>query len=126
MLDPHESPEISRDRAGRFLAGNGGGGRQKGSRNKLSEAFVTDLFDDWQVHGRDTIRKVREEKPEIYLRVAASLIPREFKVEAEVVADAPVVSDRRLAMAILHIIQQADVPDVLDQLLATKAIAPPT
>jgi hypothetical protein len=30
-------------KTGRFLAGNSGGGRKPGSRNKLSESFIADV-----------------------------------------------------------------------------------
>jgi hypothetical protein len=33
------------------LAGNNGGGRQKGSRNKLGEAFIADVYAKWQARG---------------------------------------------------------------------------
>jgi hypothetical protein len=37
------------DEKGRFLTGNSGGGRPKGSRNQLGEAFVADLYADRQM-----------------------------------------------------------------------------
>ena len=58
-------------------------GRPKGSRNKLSEAFVTDLFETWQTHGRKAIERVVNETPAAYLKVVASLVPRELKVTSE-------------------------------------------
>lgn len=52
-------------------------GRPKGSRNKLGEAFIQALHDDFQEHGVDTIAKVREQKPDQYLKVVAAVIPQE-------------------------------------------------
>lgn len=70
------------ERTGRFLSGNiGGPGRPKGSRNKLGEAFIDDLYADWLEHGAATIRQVREERPQDYLKVAAGLLPKELKIE---------------------------------------------
>ena len=43
-------------------------GRPKGSRNKLGEAFIADMFADWVEHGVDAIRRVREERPQDYLK----------------------------------------------------------
>lgn len=64
-------------------------GRQKGVRNKLSEAFITDVLQDWQKGGTEAIVKCREEDPAAYLRVVASLIPKEFKLtEGESALDA--------------------------------------
>lgn len=55
-------------------------GRPKGSRNAFNEAFIKDFFKDWQEHGSSVIVQVREEKPSDYLRIAASLVPRDFKI----------------------------------------------
>ena len=38
-------------------------GRPKGARNKLSEALLTEVLADWEAHGADIIRRVREEEP---------------------------------------------------------------
>jgi len=65
---------------GRFVTGNSGGGRPKGSRNKLGEAFIEALHDDFQVHGVEAIQTVRERKPEQYLRVIASIMPKDINL----------------------------------------------
>ena len=57
-------------------------GRPKGSRNKLSEEFVNELYADWCQHGSEVLKTVRETRPEVYVKVVASLLPR--KVEAEI------------------------------------------
>lgn len=59
----------------RFKPGNPG--RPKGSRNKLGEAFIEALHDDFKEHGAKTIEAVRIEKPDQYLKVVASIIPQE-------------------------------------------------
>ena len=56
-------------------------GRPKGSRNKLGEAFLAALHDDFERDGVEAIRATREEHPEQYVRVIASLLPKEFKIE---------------------------------------------
>ena len=55
-------------------------GRAPGSRNKLGEAFIEALYADFQEHGVETIAKVREEKPDQYLKVVASLMPRDLNI----------------------------------------------
>lgn len=55
-------------------------GRPKGSRNKLGEAFIADLYASWQEHGPETIEQVRTEKPDAYLKVVASILPKELNV----------------------------------------------
>lgn len=57
-------------------------GRPKGARNRLGEAFIEALHNDFQEHGVATIAKVREEKPDQYVKVVASLLPKEIKIEA--------------------------------------------
>lgn len=77
-----EQPSPTQDpETGRFVAGNGGnGGRPKGSRNKLGEAFLQDMHADWELHGKEAIEKVRTEKPDAYLKVVASILPRDLNV----------------------------------------------
>lgn len=54
-------------------------GRPKGSRNKLGEAFLKEMLEDFEEHGRDVIAVVRAEKPDQYLKVVASILPREIE-----------------------------------------------
>jgi len=56
-------------------------GRPKGSRNKLGEAFVSALHDDFLNHGPEVITRVRQENPAQYLKVIAAVIPKEFHVK---------------------------------------------
>jgi len=59
----------------------GNPGRPKGSRNKLGEAFVQALHADFEEHGVAVIQEVRKDKPHEYLKVVASLLPKELKIE---------------------------------------------
>ena len=53
-----------RNALGRFVRGNSGGpGRPKGSRNRLGEEFLSDLYADWMEHGASVIAEVRERNP---------------------------------------------------------------
>lgn len=77
-----ETPKPEKGEGGRFVPGNNGGpGRPKGARNKLGEAFVEALHRDFEEHGAVAIQKTRDEKPDQYLKVIASLLPKEFKIE---------------------------------------------
>ena len=55
-------------------------GRPKGSRNKLGEAFVQALQDDFEENGVEAIVTVRSEKPEQYLKVIASILPKDLNI----------------------------------------------
>jgi len=68
-----------RDDKGRFGPGNPG--KPKGSRHALGEAFIKALHDDFAVNGVAVIEAVRTEKPDQYMKVVASLLPKEFKIE---------------------------------------------
>jgi hypothetical protein len=63
----------------RFEPGNPG--RPKGSRNKLGEAFIEALHDDFNTKGVEAIETMRATDPGGYVRVIAGLLPKEFKIE---------------------------------------------
>lgn len=79
----NEQQKPAQDEKGRFVSGNIGGGRPKGSRNKLGEAFISALHDDFAEHGVAAIQAVRTERPHEYLKVVASILPKELKISSE-------------------------------------------
>ena len=65
-----------------FKVGNPGGpGRPLGSRNKLSEYFLHELADHFEQHGKEAIERVCQDSPAEYLRIIASLVPKELAME---------------------------------------------
>jgi hypothetical protein len=82
--DPsNTSDDMSRDSKGRFLAGNSGnGGRRKGARSKLGEAFLEALATDFAEHGDATIRLARMRDPLGYLKLISAALPREVTLKA--------------------------------------------
>jgi hypothetical protein len=58
-------------------------GRPKGSRNKLSEDFVAALYNDFQEHGSAAIAACRAEKPDVYVRVIANLLPKDMTIKVQ-------------------------------------------
>lgn len=56
-------------------------GRPKGARNALSEAFIKDILEDWKVAGPSAIQACRLDNPGVYLKVVASLVPKELSVK---------------------------------------------
>lgn len=69
--------------AGQFKPGQSGNpkGRAKGTRHKLGEAFIEAMHEDFEKHGKSVIAQVREEKPDQYLKVIASILPKELNVK---------------------------------------------
>ena len=55
-------------------------GRPKGARNALGEAFIEAMHEDFKEHGAAAIVKVRDEKPDQYLKVIASILPKDLNV----------------------------------------------
>jgi hypothetical protein len=73
--------DVLRDNA--FKPGQSGNptGRPRGSRNKLGEAFIEALHDDFNEHGVAAIQTMRAEDPSGYVRVIAGILPKEVKIE---------------------------------------------
>lgn len=53
-------------------------GRPKGARSKLGEAFLVEMLADFEQNGKAAIQTVRTEKPDQYLKVVASILPKEL------------------------------------------------
>lgn len=55
-------------------------GRPVGSRQKLSEDFITALSADFEANGVATLQKMRTDKPDAYIRVVADLVPKDINL----------------------------------------------
>src|SRR5689334_10612506 len=66
----------------KFDGSRPGPGRPKGSRNKLSEAFLRDFCEAWEERGKAALEAVATTDPSTFIKVAAQLLPA--KIEAEV------------------------------------------
>jgi hypothetical protein len=60
-------------------------GRPQGSRNKLSEEFLADLHAAWQLFGRPALMTTALTEPSVFVRVVASLMPKELEATKTVV-----------------------------------------
>jgi hypothetical protein len=76
-------PLAPRDVNGRFLTGNSGGGRPKGSRNRLTDTFLSAIADDFAANGSNAIEQLRNSDPFGYLRLIGALIPRQLILQRE-------------------------------------------
>ena len=75
-------------------------GRKKGSRNKVTEEFLRVLAADFKKHGKSVIERVREESPDVYLRLVAQLVSKDIDVKysgdvtVQIVRYADIASDK--------------------------------
>ena len=64
-----------------FKAGQSGGpGRPKGSKNKITKAYLKALTDDFIEHGQAVLERIRSESPDVYMRLVAQLVPKDIDV----------------------------------------------
>lgn len=75
-------------------------GRTKGARSKLAEAFLADMYADWEANGVVAIAAVRESRPSDYLKVVASILPKQLEVKESTMDE---INDDELALAIAAI-----------------------
>lgn len=107
LTESQDKPKPQQGTNGRFLPGNNGGvGRPKGSRNKLGDDFLKALASDFEEHGTAVIAKVRETKPEVYLRVVADLLPKNVKVDGRVGLSADDLSDDERRARIVELLER--------------------
>jgi hypothetical protein len=89
-----ETTQNDRDeRTGRFVAGNSGnGGRRRGARSKLGEAYLEDLRDAWNELGAQALRQCAEQEPGTFCKIIASLLPK--TIDLNIAVDATAFADR--------------------------------
>ena len=88
-----------------FKPGHSGGGRKKGAKNKLSEAFLKALSDDFDENGAAAIKSMRVEKPNEYVKVIASLVPKDFNLN---LTDSEEMTDDEARSRIVEITRQLE------------------
>jgi hypothetical protein len=59
-------------------------GRPKGSKNKISEKFLVNLYENWDRQGVIALDKAAENEPMQYVKMVASLVPRELMKETSI------------------------------------------
>lgn len=57
------------------------GGKPVGSRNALQGDFMRALAEDFAAHGVQAIKKTREDSPAQYVKIVASLMPKELEIK---------------------------------------------
>jgi hypothetical protein len=70
---------------GQFIKGyKGGPGRKPGSRNALSESFLSDLSSAWEKHGAAALDMCAITDPSAFIKVVASLLPRDVNLDIDI------------------------------------------
>jgi len=74
-----------------FEKGNPGGpGRPKGSRNKLTEDFISDVYAHWQDTGKEAVIQMQQEDNTQFVRMVASLLPKDHNIKLDDFDDLPI------------------------------------
>lgn len=89
MSDEYEGAATATSGSGKriigkpFQPGQSGNpkGRAVGTRQKLGEAFLTDMLESWQSSGKAAITAVLADRPQDYLKVIAAILPKEIKID---------------------------------------------
>ena len=71
-------------------------GRRKGTPNAFSKAFLKSVSAKWKEHGDAVLEEVRHSQPGLWLRVCASLIPKEVLVVTHSTTPAAQLSEQEL------------------------------
>lgn len=75
-------------------------GRPKGARSKLAEKFWKDYAAAWEAHGQAALMHVAANDPSTFVRVAASLMPKETEVTLRNVTAKELRDDELAAIAV--------------------------
>jgi hypothetical protein len=55
-------------------------GRPKGSRDAITEQFLSDVLKEWEGHGAVAISDMREKNPGDFVKMVASLLPKDVNL----------------------------------------------
>jgi len=79
------------------------GGRAKGTRNLISEAFLTDLLAEWKESGAAALKVMAKTDQSNFVKVTAALLPKELDISDSRLSE---MSDSELDEAIEYIKRQ--------------------
>ena len=57
------------------------GGRKRGTRNKLTDAWIKDLYEVYQDVGKEKLKQAMEERSDVVMKHIAALVPKDVDVK---------------------------------------------
>ena len=86
---PASTEIVQKKKSTLFQPGQSGNpkGRKPGSKQKLADSFVDDMYSAWKVRGRAAIETVIDERPHEFIKAVASLMPKEINIRTEIVQE---------------------------------------
>ena len=104
-----EGKQEGRDpETGQFVAGWKGGGRKKGSKDKLNQQVIGTMEKLWAQRGDEIMEHLADTKPEVLAGLIARLIPQSLAEEAIQGKDSDEISDKNQEVRITLINQVKD------------------
>ena len=93
---------------GQFVAGWKGGGRKKGSKDKLNQQVIATMERLWSQRGEEIMDHLADTKPEVLAGLIARLIPQSLAEEAIQGVDSNEISDKNQEVTIRLVQQVSD------------------
>lgn len=93
---------------GQFIKGWKGGGRKKGSKDKLNQQVIATMEKLWAQRGEEIMDHLADTKPEVLAGLIARLIPQSLAEEAIQGKDSDEITDKNQEVRITLVNQVAD------------------
>jgi hypothetical protein len=77
-------------------------GRPRGSRSRITEAFLRDFEEEWRESGAGALKRLAENSPDKFAQIAASLLPKQVEVERPLEQ----MADEELGAALAYVEQR--------------------
>ena len=107
-VDPTDRNAMRCPETGQFIKGWKGGGRKKGSKDKLNQQVIATMEKLWAQRGEEIMDHLADTKPEVLAGLIARLIPQSLAEEAIQGKDSDEITDKNQEVRITLVNQVAD------------------